>query len=210
MAECAPLIYYRDPMQGSRITSEEKSTLSTYLFVGALVAMALGGVAYFFFIAQNEVKQVTGYDPNRAIPTDAVLKRRLGPEAYAVVREAKTQMPFQNKYWDEVRPGIYVDVITGDPLFTSVDKYDAGIGMPSFSKPISPDLLTESLDTRFEMQRTQLQAKRSKAYLGHRFDDPNSPTRQRYSVNSAAVRFIPLEQMRAEGYEAYVGLVEKK
>jgi peptide methionine sulfoxide reductase msrA/msrB len=149
------------------------------------------------------VKQVTGYDPNRPIPADAVLKRRLGPEAYAVVREARTQMPFQNKLYNDVRPGIYVDVITGEPLFSSLDKYDPGLGMPSFTKPVSPDLIVESLDTRFDMQRTQLQAKRSNAYLGHRFDDPSSPTRQRYSINPSAVRFIPLPQMAAEGYGAY-------
>jgi peptide methionine sulfoxide reductase msrA/msrB len=82
--------------------------------------------------------------------------------------------------------------------------------MPSFSKPISPDLLTESLDTRYDMQRTQLQAKRSKSLLGHRFEDANSPSGQRYSINSAALRFIPAERLRAEGYEAYLPLVEKK
>ena len=196
-------------MQGSRITSEEKSTIGTYLFVGGLVLLALAGVVYFFFFTQNEVKQVTGFDPNRAIPADAVLKRRLGAETYAVVREARTQMPFQNKLYNDVRPGIYVDVITGEPLFSSVDKYDPGLGMPSFTKPISPDLIVESLDTRFDMQRTQLQAKRSNAYLGHRFDDPSSPTRQRYSINPSAVRFIPLGQMAPEGYGAYVPLVQK-
>ena len=196
-------------MQGSRITSEEKSTIGTYLFVGGLVLLALAGVVYFFFFTQNEVKQVTGFDPNRPVPADAVLKRRLGPETYAVVREARTQMPFQNKLYNDVRPGIYVDVITGEPLFSSVDKYDPGLGMPSFTKPISPDLIVESLDTRFDMQRTQLQAKRSNAYLGHRFDDPSSPTRQRYSINPSAVRFIPLGQMTPEGYGAYVPLVQK-
>jgi len=197
-------------MNGGRITSEEKSTISTYVGVGVLVALSLGAVFYYFLVAEEEVKQVTGYDPNRDIPADVVLKRRLGLEAFGVVREGKTQMPFQNKFWDEVRPGIYADVITGDPLFSSVDKYDAGLGMPSFSKPIAADLLIETLDTRFDMQRTQLQAKRSKAYLGHRFDDPNSPTGHRYSINSAAVRFFPVEQMRAEGYEAYLPLVQKK
>ena len=195
---------------GGRITSEEKASLTMYLGVGILVLLAALGVYYFFFLADKEVKQVTGFDANRPVPTDAVLKRRLSAEAYGVVRENKTQMPFQNKYWNEVRPGIYVDVITGEPLFSSADKYDPGVGMPSFTKPISPDLIVESLDTRYDMQRNQLQAKRSKGYLGHRFEDPNSPTGQRYSVNSAALRFIPAERIKAEGYDAYLPLVEKK
>ncbi|MEP6821994.1 MAG: peptide-methionine (R)-S-oxide reductase MsrB [Chthoniobacterales bacterium] len=197
-------------MNGGPITSEEKSTLSTYLGVGVLVALALAAVFYFIFVAEREVKQVTGFDPNRPLPTDAVLRHRLNAEAFGVVREGHTEMSFQNKYWAEVRPGIYNDVITGEPLFTSADKYDAGLGMPSFSKPISNDLLLESVDTRFDMQRTQLQAKRSKAFLGHRFDDPKSPTGQRYSVNSAALHFIPVERMKAEGYAAYLPLAEKK
>ena len=197
-------------MNGGRITLEERSTLSTYLGVGVFVVLALAVVFYFIFVAQREVKQVTGFDPNRPVPSDAVLRHRLNPEAFGVVREGRTEMAFQNKYWNEMRPGIYTDVITGEPLFSSADKYDAGLGMPSFSKPISNDLLLESVDTRFDMQRTQLQAKRSKAFLGHRFDDPKSPTGQRYSINSAALHFIPVERMKAEGYESYLPLVEKK
>jgi len=197
-------------MNGGRITSEEKESIGTYLVVGVCVLLAIAGIIYFVFIADREVKQVTGFDPNRPVPTDAVLRRRLKPEAFAVVREGRTQMPFQNQYWDEVRPGIYIDIITGEPLFSSLDKYDAGFGMPSFTKPISTDLLTESLDTRYDMQRNQLQSKRSRALLGHRFEDAKSPTGQRYSINSAAVRFVPLERMKVEGYEAYLPLVEKK
>ncbi len=197
-------------MDGGRITSQEKESLSTYLGVGVLVVLALAGIFYFFFIGEKEVRQVTGFDPNRPVPTDEILRRRVSAETFSVVREGRTDMAFQNKYWDEVRPGIYTDVITGEPLFSSVDIYDAGLGVPSFAKPISNDLLVESIDTRFDMQRTRLQAKRSKAYLGHRFDDPNSPSGQRYSLNSAALRFIPVERMKAEGYEAYLPLVEKK
>ena len=196
-------------MEGARITSEEKEMLSTYIGVAILV-LAIGVGIYFFFLTNREIKQVTGFDPNRPIHADEVLKRRLGAEAFGVVREGRTQMAFQNKFWNETRPGIYVDTITGEPLFTSVDKYDAGVGMPSFTKPISPDLLVESIDTRYDMRRTQLQAKRSNAYLGHRFDDPNSATGQRYSINSAALRLIPLERMKEEGYEAYLPLLEKK
>ena len=196
-------------MNGGRITSEEKSTLSTYLGLVVVLALAAGGI-YFFFLTQQEPKQIVGFDPNRPIPSDASLKRRQKPEQYHVVRESGTQMPYQNEFWNNDRTGIYVDIITNEPLFTSVDKYDAGLGMPTFSKPISKDLLVESLDTSHEMQRTEVRAKRSNAHLGHVFADPQSPSGARYTLNSAAFQFIPVERMRLEHYEAYLPLLEKK
>jgi len=196
-------------MDGTRITSEDKSTLSTYVGLIVLTTLAVGGI-YFFFLAQKETKVVVGFDPNRPVPSDADLKRRLKPEQYHVVRESGTQMPFQNEFWNNDRPGIYVDIITNEPLFTSVDKYSAGVGMPTFSKPISKDLLVESLDTSHDMQRTEVRAKRSNAHLGHLFPDPASPSRECYSVNSAAFHFIPIERMKQEHYEAFLPLVEKK
>ena len=196
-------------MKGGRITSEEKSTISTYVGVGIAVVLIAGGV-YFFFLAQKEKKETTGFDPNRPIPSDAVLKRRLKAEEYFVVRQGGTETPFQNDFWNNERTGIYVDVITGEPLFTSLDKFDGVVGLPTFSKPISKDLLVEKLDTSNDMQRTEVRAKRSNAHLGHVFPDPKSPTGQRYAVNSAAFHFIPIEQMKDRGYEAYLSLVEKK
>lgn len=196
-------------MNGGRITSEEKETVSTYIGLGILVILAAVGI-YFFFLVQPEMTEVKGFDPNRPIPSDAALRRRLKAEVFGIVRERHPQTPFRNAYWDNQRAGIYVDVITGEPLFTSLDKFDCGVGLPCFTKAISNDLLLESLDTRFDMQRTQLQVKRSNAYLGHRFPDPNSPTGQRYTVNSAALRFVPVEEMKDAGYEAYLPLVEKK
>ncbi len=196
-------------MYGGRITTEERSAISTYVGVGiAIVLIAVG--LYFFFLAQKEKRETTGFDPNRPVPSDAVLKRRLKAEEYNVVREGGTQRAFQNQFWNNDRTGIYVDVITGEPLFTSLDKYDAGIGLPTFSKPISKDLLVENLDTSHDMQRTELRAKRSNAHLGHLFPDPKSPTGQSYAVNSAAFHFIPIEEMKGEGYEAFLSLVEKK
>jgi len=196
-------------MYGRRITTEERSAISTYVGVGiAIVLIAVG--LYFFFLAQKEKRETTGFDPNRPVPSDAVLKRRLKAEEYNVVREGGTQRAFQNQFWNNDRTGIYVDVITGEPLFTSLDKYDAGIGLPTFSKPISKDLLVENLDTSHDMQRTELRAKRSNAHLGHLFPDPKSPTGQSYAVNSAAFHFIPIEEMKGEGYEAFLSLVEKK
>ena len=196
-------------MYGGRITSEEKSTLSLYIGVGIAVVLTAGAL-YFFFLAQKEKKETTGFDPNRPVPSDAVLKHRLKAEEYFVVREGGTQTPFQNEFWNNERTGIYVDVITGEPLFTSLDKFDSGLGMPAFSKPISKDLLVENPDTSHDMQRTEVRAKRSNAHLGHLFSDPKSPTGQRYSVNSAAFHFIPIERMKDEGYEAFLPLLEKK
>ena len=196
-------------MYGGRITSEERSAISTYVGTGIATVLIAGGL-YFFFLAQKKKRETTGFDPNRPVPSDAVLKRRLKAEEYFVVREGGTQRAFQNQFWNNERTGIYVDVITGEPLFTSLDKFDGGIGMPTFSKPISKDLLVENVDTSHDMQRTEVRAKRSNAHLGHLFPDPKSPTGQSYAVNSAAFHFIPIEQMKSEGYEAFLSLVEKK
>ena len=196
-------------MYGGRITSEERSALSTYIGVGIAIVLIAGGL-YIFFLEQKEKKETTGFDPNRPVPSDAVLKRRLKAEEYFVVREGGTQTPFQNEFWNNERTGIYVDVITGEPLFTSLDKFDGGTGRPTFTKPISKDLLVEKVDTSHDMQRTEVRAKRSDAHLGHLFPDPTSPTGQRYALNSAAFHFIPMERMKDEGYEAFLPLLEKK
>jgi peptide methionine sulfoxide reductase msrA/msrB len=196
-------------MYGGRITSEEKSALSTYIGAGIAILLIAGGI-YFFFLAQKEKRETSGFDPNRPVPSDAVLKNRLKAEEYYVVRQGGTETPFQNEFWNKDRTGIYVDVITGEPLFTSLDKFDSGTGMPAFSKPISKDLLVENLDTSHDMQRTEVRAKRSNAHRGHLFSDPKSSTGQCYAVNSAAFHFIPIEGMKDEGYEAFLSLLEKK
>jgi peptide methionine sulfoxide reductase msrA/msrB len=196
-------------MRGSRITSEEKTSISMYVGVSIAVVL-IAGALYFFFLAQKEKRETTGFDPNRPVPSDAVLKHRLKAEEYSVVRGGGTQTPFQNEFWENQRTGIYVDVITGEPLFTSLDKFDGGVGLPTFSKPISKDLLVENLDTSRDMQRTEVRAKRSNARLGHLYPDPKSPTGQSYTVYSAAFHFIPIERMKGDGYEAFLSLVEKK
>ena len=198
-----------DLMYGGRITSEEKSAISTYVGVGIAIVLIAGGL-YIFFLTQKDKKETTGFDPNRPVPSDAVLKHRLKAEEYFVVREGGTQTPFQNDFWNYDRTGIYVDVITGEPLFTSLDKFDGQIGMPTFSKPISKDLLVERLDPSNDMKRTEIRSERSNAHLGHLFADAKSPTGQSYAVNSAALHFIPKEDMKARGYEAYLSLLDKK
>jgi peptide methionine sulfoxide reductase msrA/msrB len=196
-------------MYAGRITSEEKSMISTYIGVSIAVVLGVGAV-YFFFLSEKEKRETTGFDPNRPVPSDAVLKRRLKAEEYWVVRQGGTETPFQNEFWDKNRTGIYVDIITGEPLFTSLDKFDGQVGLPTFSKPISKDLLVERPDNSKDMQRTEVRAKRSNAHLGHLFPDPKSPTGQSYAVNSAALHFIPKEEMKNRGYEAYLPLLEKK
>jgi methionine-R-sulfoxide reductase len=196
-------------MQGGRITSEEKSAISLYVGSGIAVVLAVAGI-YFFFIAQKEKKETTTFDPNRPVPSDTVLKSRLKAEEYEVVRGNGSQTPFQNDFWNNEKVGIYVDIITNEPLFASVDKFDGKVGLPTFTKPISKDLLVEVPDNTNEMQRTQVRAKRSNARLGHVFPDPQSPTGQRYVVYSAAFHFVPVEQMKERGYEADLPLVEKK
>lgn len=193
----------------SRITSEERSTLSSYIGLGIAVVLAAGAI-YLFLASHEEKKEITTFDPNRPLPDDVTLRRRLKPEQYRVVRENGTETAFQNEFWNNERAGIYVDVITGEPLFSSVDKFDGGTGRPSFTKPISKDLVVEKADNSNDMQRIDVRAKRSDAHLGHLFPDPTSPTGQRYAVESAAFRFIPLEQMKDQGYEKFLSLVEKK
>ena len=196
-------------MRGGRITSEEKSAISLYVGVGIAIVLIAGGL-YFFFLAQKEKKETTTFDPNRPIPSDAVLKQRLKAEEYSVVREGGSQRAFQNQFWNNEKTGIYVDVITGEPLFNSMDKFDGGVGFPTFSKPISKDLLEERQDNSHDMQRTEVHAKRSNAHLGYVFPDPKSPTGQRYVVYSAAFHFVPIEEMKDRGYEAYMAPFDKK
>ncbi len=196
-------------MRGGRITSEEKSAISTYVGAGIAVLLAVIGI-YFFFLTQKIKKETTTFDPNRPVPTDAVLKSRLKAEEYDVVRGNGSQTPFQNEFWNNEKAGVYVDVITGEPLFSSVDKFDGKVGLPTFTKPISYDALVEVPDNTNDMQRVQVRAKRSNARLGHVFGDPNSPTKRRYVLYSAAFHFVPLEQMKDRGYEKYIPFVEKK
>ena len=188
---------------GARVTSEEKATLSTYIGVGLAVILAVA-VIYFFFFARFKIKEVSGFDPNRPIPSDSSLKSRLSTEAYHVVRENGTETAFKNKLWDKFDPGIYVDVITGEPLFSSTDKFDSGTGRPCFTKAISPDLLSEQPDNT---SRVEVRAKRSNAHLGHVFQDNTTPTGKRYAINSAALKFIPTAEMEREGYAAYTSAV---
>lgn len=144
-----------------------------------------------------------------AKPDDATLRSQLTAEQYAVTQKNATEPAFKNEYWDEHRPGIYVDITTGEPLFVSTDKFDSGCGWPSFSKPIDTKLIAEKTDDSYGMQRTEVRSKTGNAHLGHVFEDgPADKGGLRYCINSASLRFIPKEKMQAEGYGAYVNLVK--
>jgi peptide methionine sulfoxide reductase msrA/msrB len=137
------------------------------------------------------------------------LKKILTPIQYEVTQNNATEPPFKNDYYNVFKPGIYVDVITGEPLFLSSDKFDAGCGWPAFSKPISKDLIKENLDTSHSMRRTEVRSKSSESHLGHVFDDgPKERGGMRYCINSASLKFIPKEEMKQEGYENYLNLVD--
>jgi methionine-R-sulfoxide reductase len=195
-------------MNSTRITIDDTSRVS--LGIGLGVAALLVGVALYFALAAHALtKETTGFDPNRPVPSDAILRSRLKPDQYHVTRENGTETAFQNEYWNNVRPGIYVDVITGEPLFTSADKFDGGTGRPTFSKPISKDSILEKDDNSYDMHRIEVRAKRSDAHLGHLVADSTSPTGQRYAVNSAALRFILTDDMQHEGYAAFLSLVSQ-
>ncbi len=142
-------------------------------------------------------------------PTDAELRARLTAEQYRVTQHEGTEPAFHNEYWNNKQAGIYVDVATGEPLFSSLDKYDSGTGWPSFSRPLESDNVVTRIDRKLWMSRTEVRSKRGESHLGHVFDDGPGPTGTRFCMNSAALRFVPVDQLEAEGYGEYLSLFGK-
>jgi methionine-R-sulfoxide reductase len=141
-------------------------------------------------------------------PSDAALRSALSAMQYRVTQLAATEPAFDNEYWDNEEPGIYVDIASGEPLFSTLDQFDSGCGWPSFTKPLEPDHVDSNADHSAGLTRTEVRSVNGDSHLGHVFDDGPAPTGLRYCINSAALRFIPLEHLEVEGYGIYTSLFE--
>jgi methionine-R-sulfoxide reductase len=142
-------------------------------------------------------------------PDDPALAAKLSPMQFQVTQCSATEPAFRNEFWDHHEPGIYVDIVSGEPLFASTDKFDSGTGWPSFTRPIDETHVTEHADTTYGMRRVEVRSKDGDSHLGHVFDDGPGPQGLRYCINSASLRFIPVSKLETEGYARFLPLFEK-
>ena len=167
-----------------RLTYKHKHSYKTLWFGLAGAFLVIVGSILFGY-SQAQKHEAEKMNPTKPVPSDAELQQKLSKDQYKVTRQCGTETPFHNAYWDNHKPGIYVDIITGEPLFSSLDKFDSGTGWPSFTKPIKPESVTEKRDTSYGMERTEVRGKSSDSHLGHLFDDGPAPTGQRFCMSSS-------------------------
>jgi methionine-R-sulfoxide reductase len=195
-------------MHYNRIAREVKTFFAALITASATAALLCNS-------AQAQAKSVAATPspaPRRTFvkPADSDLKKKLTPLQYAVTQHAATETPFRNVYWDNHEPGIYVDIVSGEPLFSSLDKYDSGTGWPSFTRPLDPANIRTRTDRMLGFERTEVRSAHADSHLGHLFDDGPAPAHLRYCMNSASMRFIPVAQLEAEGYGPYLQLFTPK
>ena len=182
------------------------------ILMSAAIVVLLGSLPA---IASAQAKRptVSPAAPPRPVfvkPSDAELRKKLTPIQYSVTQHANTESPFHNEYWDNHEPGIYVDIVSGEPLFSSLDKYESGTGWPSFTRPLDPANIRTKTDRLLGFSRTEVRSAVADSHLGHVFDDGPRPTGLRYCMNSAAMRFVPVSRLEAEGYGQYLSLFRPK
>jgi methionine-R-sulfoxide reductase len=174
---------------------------------GAAVVLTLGAASQHPAAPTKSVAK-GGSMENYHKPSDAELKKRLTPLQYQVTQQQGTERPFDNAYCNNHKAGIYVDIVSGEALFSSQDKFESGTGWPSFTRPLEPANVVEKTDSKFFMKRTEVRSKHAESHLGHVFDDGPKPTGLRYCMNSASLRFIPVEKLQEEGYGQYLHLFQ--
>jgi peptide-methionine (R)-S-oxide reductase len=193
-----------------RIGARQKAPWS--IIVSAAALSLLGVLATSASAQDRRATAIPAAAPHHVFvkPSDADLRKKLTPLQYAVTQHEVTETPFNNTYWDNHEPGIYVDVVSGEPLFSSLDKYDSGTGWPSFTRPMEPANIRTKTDRMLGYSRTEVRSASADSHLGHVFDDGPRPTGLRYCMNSASMRFIPVSRLESEGYGQYLALFKPR